>query len=646
MCGIAGIVKEDNSSDYLHKVLESMLLSISHRGPDDSDLWINKSNSVGLGHRRLSILDLSEAGRQPMHSSCGNLVMVFNGEIYNHLQLRTEIEENCNFNNWRGHSDTETLLECIRIYGLTNTLKRVKGMFAFAVYNKITNNLILARDRFGEKPLFYGLKDGIFFFASELKAIKCLPNLSFDISFRASQLYHQFSYIPDPYTIYENIHKLKPGTYLVINTLKIKSHNDFCIQEYWNCNDVVKSGIEKRMVSYNDDNEVVNQLDSLLSHSVKNQMISDVPIGAFLSGGIDSSLIVSLMQQHSVNPIKTFTVGFDESMYNEAEHARKVANFIGTDHHDIHINSSDCLELISDLNNVYDEPFADVSQLPSRLVSRFAKTKVTVCLSGDGGDELFGGYNRHFMTKMYWHKIKVLPLPLRKVMFKLINLLDFNTLNSIILKLTDNPGLYGQKLTKASKSLLASDAKDLYEILTNNFISKNPILSNQSKEFIRYNWTDLGDITDQFMLFDTTTYLPGDILVKMDRASMYESLETRIPFLDPDIFSFAWKLDQHHKIRDGKNKWILRELLYKKVPRELIDRPKMGFSVPIGNWLRGPLKEWALDLLNDNSLLNSSYYDKSFIDRLWKEHQSMKKNHDQKLWTILVYKNWLRSNNA
>ena len=644
MCGISGIWDRIKNSDEMYACLHSTINVIKHRGPDDGDVWFDENVRLGLAHRRLSIIELTKAGHQPMESSCKRYIIVFNGEIYNHHQIRSKLFEVDQNIKWIGSSDTETLLESVRMFGLEETLKLTTGMFALALYDRQAETLFLARDRFGEKPLYFGYNSGSFVFASELKSIKAIPGLDLRISLKSVQLQSQFAYVLEPYSIYEGIFKLEPGSILELSISDIKNGNTGKTKKYWSAYDSASFGLSNK-IEFNSDQEAIAELDRFLKISVKEQMMSDVPLGAFLSGGIDSSLIVSLMQAQSANPIKTFTIGFNEKGYNEAVYAKAVAKHLGTDHTELYVTAKDSISIVDRLASIYDEPFADTSQIPSILVSQLAKSKVTVCLSGDAGDELFGGYSRYFLTKKMWATISVLPKPIKSILVKSIHLLSPNQWNSLYNTLVFNSGnkLIGNKLYKAGKALKANNGRELCFNLVTHLNPKETLMLNFDIEDVYSKWYNGGSLIDQMMLFDTISYLPGDILTKMDRAAMSVSLETRIPFLNHNLFEFAWKLDDKYKIRNGVGKWILRETLYNYVPEKLVNRPKMGFSVPVGDWIRGPLKDWAEDLLDDAKIGQQGYYNKHYVRQLWDDHKKGKKNSDYQLWNILMFQQWLNS---
>ena len=639
MCGIAGYIGQIPSS---YNCLERMVREIRHRGPDDRGIWKNDEVGIGLAHARLSILDLSSAGHQPMHSASKNFVIVFNGEIYNHKNLRSELESYSHIN-WSGHSDTETLLAAIERWGLEKTLKKTKGMFAIALWDKRSEKLSLACDRIGEKPIYYGWVKGHFVFASELKAIKKFPDFKNPIDRNSLALFLRFNSIPAPHSIYQDIYKVEAGQIIQIQaeSKQIQKHN------YWSVEEVYKKGSLSPFSGSPE--EAVNQLNKLLISAISSQMQSDVPLGAFLSGGIDSSTVVALMQSQSNHKVNTFTIGFNDKEFNEAKHAEMVAQHIGTNHFDMYVSDNDALNVIPDLPNIYDEPFGDSSQIPTYLVSKFAKQKVTVALSGDAGDELFGGYNRYVFAEQMFSKVIKTPKLVRQLMsttiFSIREERWDNLLNGLLSKRFANTG---NKLYKAANALSAKSIRDLHFKLVSQI--ENPsewlIGSDEYKTALNDDverFTELNSI-EQMMAYDLITYLPADILTKVDRAAMAVSLETRVPFLDTDVIKFSASLPLNLKIRDGATKWVLREVLYKYVPKDLIERPKMGFGVPLAQWLRGPLKDWAESLLDEKRLHQEGFFDVEFVRNKWSEHLSGKRNWHHQLWNVLMFQAWLEKN--
>ncbi|MBO9480328.1 asparagine synthase (glutamine-hydrolyzing) [Salinisphaera sp. G21_0] len=648
MCGIAGFIGYQNlHRDSIPSVLQHMGDAIHHRGPDDTGWWCDNQAQVGLVHQRLSILDLSSAGHQPMVSDSSRFVIVFNGEIYNHLELRLELDSLASGKStaWRGHSDTETLLAGIDAWGLEATLRRTVGMFALALWDKNERSLYLARDRMGEKPLYFGWQQGVFLFGSELKALKAHPAFKAEIDRGAIALQMRHNYIPAPYSIYSGINKLQPG-YCV----KVTS-SEKCRQSepwpYWSFQKAVEYGRFNPFTG--NEIEAVNELDTLLRSAVAQQMIADVSLGAFLSGGVDSSTIVALMQSQSSRPVKTFTVGFNEASYNEAVHAKAVAEYLGTEHTELYVTPQQTLDVIPRLPALYDEPFSDSSQVPTFLVSEMTRRHVTVSLSGDAGDELFGGYNRYVKTQRWWESICRIPPPLRRLTGRCLKILPSCTWDQFgenIARITGNNKRWhnlGNLVSKLADVLAVSNNSGLYRHFVTHWPDPASIVINgvEPPTQVTQPQLHLNNILEQMMALDSLSYLPDDILCKVDRAAMGVSLETRVPMLDHRVVEFAWRLPLDMKIRDGQGKWILREVLYKYVPRELIERPKMGFSVPIDSWLRGPLRDWAESLLNEARLRQEGYFDPAPIRQKWAEHLSGRRNWQYHLWDVLMFQAWL-----
>ena len=624
-----------------------MSKAIHHRGPDSSGFWLDKTLGLGLIHTRLSIVELSELGAQPMHSNCSNFVLVFNGEIYNHLDIRDDMLKKGLQVAWRGHSDTETLLEAISLCGMDWALEKAIGMFAFALWNKATSELTLARDRVGEKPLYAGwLGQGaaskVFGFASELKALKAHSKFNNPVDRRALGMYLRYLYVPTPLSIYEGISKIEPGSYWVVKGEQIDKH------VYWSMKGVVQNR-DTRLQT--DEKTATLQLETLLSDAVKKQQMSDVPIGAFLSGGIDSSTIVALMQASSTTKVKTYTIGFDDKAFNEAPFAKKVADHLGTQHHELYVSSQDAMNVIGLLPKMYDEPFADSSQIPTYLVSQAAKRDVTVALSGDAGDELLGGYNRYLWGSRVWKKIDWLPFELRKLLGHAVEFLPASAWDALAQGRIARLGDKAHKMANRLKSVASSE--DLYQSLVSEWDQPERIVKNWDGANSLHPLTQVGvgelkalvqDERECMMWMDMCSYLPDDILCKVDRAAMAVSLETRIPFLDHRVVEFAWNLPMDLKIRDGQGKWILRQILYKYVPKELIERPKAGFGIPLGAWLRGPLKAWAQSLIEPTRLEAEGYFYPEPIAKIWQEHLSGQRDWSGRLWTILMFQAWLAEN--
>jgi len=656
MCGLVGLlggVADEVGDESLLCIMSDTLI---HRGPDDCGIWYDSEQRIGLGHRRLAILDLSPAGHQPMVSASGRYVIAFNGEIYNHLALRKDIEKippsppfaKGGILEWRGHSDTETLLAGFEAWGIEATLKKTVGMFAIALWDREEKVLTLARDRMGEKPLYYGWQgsgnERVFLFGSELKALKAHPAFAAEIDRGALCLLLRHNYIPAPYSIYQGIAKLEPGCLLSVQL----AHPEPMIWKYWDAVEVARAGVAKPFAGTAD--EAVDALEVLAKDAVRQQMMADVPLGAFLSGGIDSSTVVALMQAQSSRPVKTFTIGFNEKGYNEAVHAKAVAAHLGTEHIELYVTPEQAMDVIPLLPGLYCEPFADSSQIPTFLVSQLAKQQVTVSLSGDAGDELFCGYNRYQLTNDLWKKLSHAPIQLRSLVAKGISAVSpsvWDRVGGAIPGVGSYVRLLGDKMHKGAGVLSSATVDELYLGLV--LYQRNPenwVIGGKEPDTkltgLRPNLEGLG-VVERMMALDTISYLPDDILVKVDRAGMGVSLEGRVPFLDHRLVEFAWSLPLEYKLRDGQTKWPLRQVLYRHVPRELIDRPKMGFGVPLHDWLRGPLRDWAEGLLGEARLRREGYFHPEPIRKMWSEHLIGKCNWSNHLWGVLMFQAWLES---
>lgn len=657
MCGIAGYLFTRRDGAFGEGWIQAMLSTITHRGPDDSGVWDDRHAGVVLGHRRLSILDLSPAGHQPMISGSGRYVIVFNGEIYNHRVLRQSLEGTGAASLWRGHSDTETLLAAIEAWGIEKALKKCIGMFAIALWDRDTRILTLARDRLGEKPLYYGWLRDALVFASELKAIRAHPAFDKSVDRHALALFMRHNYMPAPWSVYEGIWKLPPGCYVQFGCEgdldpAPPRNGRGAVKTYWSARAVAEAGLREPFAGC--EGEAVDVLEQLLRQSIADQMIADVPLGAFLSGGIDSSTVVALMQAQSSQPVKTFTIGFHEGEYNEAEHAKAVARHLGTDHTELYVTPAEALDVIPKLPMLYDEPFADSSQVPTFLVAQLARRHVTVALSGDGGDELFGGYNRYFWAMHLWRRMGAAPALLRGFAAGLLTALPPSAWNSLF-RLAgplvperlrySNPG---DKLHKLAGLLGAARPEAIYLHLVSHWDDPARLVLGAEEPATPITdptaWLDTREFEQRMMHLDTITYLPDDILVKVDRAAMGVSLETRVPLLDHRVVEFAWRLPLAMKIRNGQGKHLLREVLYKYVPKVLIERPKMGFGVPIDHWLRGPLREWAEELLGESRLAREGFFDPAPIREKWTEHLSGRRNWQYPLWDVLMFQAWLEAN--
>ena len=656
MCGFVGFMGGIGGNDHFAdgSVLQRMADTIQKRGPDDAGYWVDSDHRIGLGHRRLSIVDLSPAGHQPMASRSSRYMLAFNGEIYNHLDCRAELEMTEADMSWRGHSDTETLLAGFDAWGINATIKRSIGMFAFAVWDNQTHTLTLGRDRMGEKPLYYGWQGtgqhATFLFGSELRALKRHPTFTAGIDRNALCLLMRHNYIPAPYSIYQGISKLEAGCLLTVSLEQPEPN----LERYWTAADVAVAGCSKPFSGA--PTQAVDTLEAFLKSAVKQQMIADVPLGAFLSGGIDSSTVVALMQSQSSRPVKTFTIGFNEDGYNEAVHAKAVAKHLGTDHTELYVSSKEALDVIPLLPTLYCEPFSDSSQIPTFLVSQLARQQVTVSLSGDAGDELFCGYNRYLLANKLWQKLSVLPTGSRSLAARGLTALSPSQWNAMLepvqglLPSALRHANLGDKLHKAAGVLASGSVDALYLGLVSHWVDPASVVigGTEPPTLLTGNAPALNGLDDiqRMMALDTLTYLPDDILVKVDRAGMGVSLEGRVPFLDHRVVEFAWTLPQNMKLRDGVSKWVLRQVLYRHVPKELIERPKMGFGVPIGDWLRGPLRDWAENLLDEARLRRDGYFHPAPIRQKWAEHLSGARNWQHHLWDVLMFQAWLEENPA
>ena len=650
MCGIAGYLSRSGApgGDEANRLLGAMGGALSHRGPDSGGVWADVEQGIGFSHRRLAIVDLSPAGAQPMHSQSGRYVITFNGEIYNHMDLRRALEEAGRGVDWSGHSDTETLLAGFDAWGVGPTLERTIGMFAFALWDRSDKTLVLARDRLGEKPLYYGWQGrgsgAALLFGSELKALARHPAFEGEVNRDALALFMRHGYIPAPHSIYRGIAKLVPGTYLTIPA----GATEGTVRTYWSAADAAAKGVSDPLAGSAE--EAVDGLEALLMDAVGKQLMSDVPLGAFLSGGIDSSTIVSLMQAQSSRPVRTFTIGFDEEGFNEAEHAKAVAAHLGTDHIELYVTPGDALDVIPRLPALYDEPFADSSQIPTFLVSQLARRHVTVALSGDAGDELFGGYERYDRAEQLWKRVGFLPAPLRRAAGAAIRVAPRRAWNRLgrLARVSGRYSTPGDMVHKGAKLLGSRSAAELSVAIGDRWDGGRVVLGGtEPATLLSSGHLELGrSPVDTMMAIDLVTYLPDDILAKVDRAAMAVSLETRVPFLDHRVVEYAWRLPLELKRRPGRSKWAIREILGRHVPRELIERPKMGFSVPVASWLRGPLKGWAEDLLGERRLEQQGYFQPDAIRRAWRAHQGGEANMQAQLWTALMFQSWLEERRA
>lgn len=648
MCGLAGFCQA-SARPFEPAILTRMIAALIHRGPDDSGLWIDESCGMALGHRRLAILDPSASGHQPMHSVCSRYVIVFNGEIYNHLDLRKRLQLAGKAPAWRGHTDTETLLACFSAWGVVQTLQATVGMFALALWDRQTRQLTLARDRMGEKPLYYGWQGDVFLFGSELKALKAHPACHAEINRDALTLLLRHNCIPAPHCIYHGLAKLMPGHYLTLPLAAGVGDNRAQPQAYWQLREVVERGQDNLLSGTPE--EAVELLQARLSDSIAAQMVADVPLGAFLSGGVDSSTIVALMQIQSRRPVCTFTIGFEEGDYDEAAHARAVARHLGTEHTELRIRSEDALAVIPRLPSMYCEPFSDSSQIPTVLVSQMARQHVIVALSGDGGDELFGGYNRYLGACKVWRRMQCLPGFARQAAARLLRALPPGVWDRLyesakpVLPKHLRLSTPGDKAHKLADVLALPNGQAFYHRLTSHWDNPASLVigAREPKTLLTdpTAWPRIDSLEHWMMAMDAQTYMADDILVKVDRAAMASSLESRVPLLDHRVVELAWRMPLDFKIRNGIGKWPLRQVLYRHVPRELIERPKMGFGIPLHEWLRGPLRDWAEDLLDEGRLRQEGYLQPKPIRQMWKEHQSRGRNWQHHLWDVLMFQAWL-----
>lgn len=657
MCGIAGfIVPEGGSVERHEPVIRRMTDTLVRRGPDGGDVWVG--GNVALGHRRLAVIDPSPMGLQPMSSVDGRYVIVFNGEVYNHAQLREELDAAGQGAAWRGHSDTETLLQAFSVWGVESTLDKLVGMFAMALWDASSRRLYLVRDRFGEKPLYYGWvadqAGPCLVFGSELKALTAYPGLRRTVCQKALSAYLQRACVPAPYSIYEHVYKVEPGCMVVVDQAPPpppvgpvrpgQRHGSMLVHRWWSLDELVNRGRQHPLAN---EGEALEELDARLSQAILLQSTADVPLGAFLSGGVDSSAIVALMQKQSSRPIRTFTAAFQESGFDESPYAQSVARHLGTDHTTLLITAQEALSVVRDLPCMYDEPFADSSQIPTHLVCRAARQHVTVALSGDAGDESFGGYNRHAWGPQIWRRLRWLPYPARRQLGAFLNDRSLDFLD----QWSGHMGVVrpGEKLYKLTKALdRARSCGDLYANLVSEWRDPQVVQASFDPQawddILKMPWPSTQDWSDdgsRMMYADSMSYLPDDILCKMDRAAMAVGLETRVPFLDHRVVELAWRLPMSLKVREGEGKRVLRQLVYRHVPKPLIDRPKAGFAMPVGQWLRGGLKTWADELLDARRLREQGFLLPDVVQQAWAEHQAGSNRWTGRLWTVLMFQAWL-----
>ena len=639
MCGIAGCIElRADSLDALKARARAMADAIAHRGPDDHGVWVSERLGVALAHRRLSIVDLSAQGHQPMHSASGRYVVVFNGEFYNYLELRAQLEAEGAAPRWRGDSDTEVFLAAVEAWGVERALQRMNGMFAVALLDQERNRLILVRDPLGEKPLYYGMQGGTFLFGSELKALRAHPAFAADIDRQAAALYFRFACVPAPFSIYRGIHKLEPGQFVEIacegGAITVGSPI-----AYWK----LPSASVTRDIS---DADAIEELDRLLSDAVRLRMHADVPLGAFLSGGIDSSCVVALMQKQSARPVRTFSIGFAEAALDESAHARAVAQALGTQHTELRVSAQDALQVVGRLPGLYDEPFADSSQIPTYLLAALTREHVTVSLSGDAGDEVFGGYNRYIQGQKLMKLYAWMPRFARSVLAGAMRGVSANR-SEALLRLAPRRlavVLGDDRLMKLSEVIDRASIYDVYKRLVSSWPQPTQLWHGSAEPPTIIDdgplRATMSSPIEWMMQMDQRTYLPDDILVKVDRATMAVALEGRIPFLDPRVVEFAATLPLKLKFRDGQGKWLLRQVLYRYLDRGLFERPKQGFAIPLAAWLRGPLREWAEDLLSENALRRSGDIDVQLARETWRSHLAGERNLQAPLWTLLMFQAW------
>lgn len=647
MCGIAGLLRPGGGdAAHLNALASAMAERLAHRGPDAQGIWVNNASGVALGHRRLSILDLSQAGAQPMHSDCGRFSITFNGEIYNHLDIRAELDALGASPNWRGHSDTETLLYAVRQWGIAQALQRFSGMFAFGLWDARDKTLTLARDRFGEKPLYYGWIGRDFVFASELKAFSTHPAWKPQLDRDALTAFMRVSYVPTDGCIWKSFKKLPPGSFV---TVRADAKRDLPEpSRYWSLAEHASKAAREQLLNSGD---AIEELEQKLSLAVKRQCLSDVPLGAFLSGGIDSTTVVALMQKQSARPVRTFTIGFSESAYNEADDARRVAKHLGTDHTELTVDPQTARDVIPQLPEMYDEPFADSSQIPTHLVSKLARRHVTVALSGDAGDELFGGYNRHVWGAALHARLSRWPAPLRRSAAGVLAALSPEPAGTVAnwLQPLLPPHLKvrraGDQLAKFARIMGASTLDEMYRLLC--AIEPEPasvvIGGREPSSWAASRAAEIDRALDpvtRMTLADALDYLSDDILQKVDRAAMATSLETRVPFLDIGVVDLACRTPSSMKVRDGRGKWLVRQVLDRHVPRDMVERPKTGFSIPLDEWLRGPLKGWAGDLLSTERLKRQGLFDAARVAQAFAAHQDGRRNNGYWLWNVLMVQAW------
>lgn len=639
MCGITGLysLSDKRSKEDQATIGRAMEQAIAHRGPDVADIWQDENTSLTLCHRRLAIIDLSDDGRQPMASHSGRYVVTYNGEIYNYQDLRVELEAlGAKF---KSQSDTEVMLSAFEHWGVEAALQKLNGMFAVVLWDKKDRQLHFMRDRFGKKPLYIGWVGDDLVFSSELKSLHAHPDFKPEIDRDVLAQYMSYGYVQAPHCIFQNIWQMLPASLMSLDLERIEKHENLSakMQTYWALKDVVAEG--KANIITKPEGQIIDEFEGKLQHAVNQRMISDVPFGAFLSGGIDSSSVVALMQTNATGPTKTFSIGFDEAGYNEADHAKEIAKYLRTDHQEFYVSAQDAMDVIPSLPDIYDEPFADPSQIPTYLISKLARDEVTVVLTGDGGDEILAGYDRHVKIPHLWGNLNFLPYPLRKLICSAAAKMP----DAVYQTLKPRSPLFPAQVKRALNLMKHKDADNIYEalvmhwspdVVVKGISPKHPLID---KEF----WPENLSFAEEMIFGDTLSYRSNDLMVKTDRASMAVALEARAPLMDCELCEYSWRLPHDMKVRGGEGKWLLRQVLERHVPKSLFNRPKMGFSVPIGTWLRGPLKAWGENLLSRERLEKQGLFNVDMITNAWRDFQMTNSQDVPKhLWTALMFQAW------
>ncbi len=647
MCGLVGICGTTNFNTK--SIIDNMISILKHRGPDNINTYFNDNKSVNIGHSRLSIIDLSEQGNQPMRTLSGRFIIAYNGEIYNFHYIKKLVLENSPDIIFRGTSDTEILLNSFEVLGIEKTLKETKGMFSIFLYDRKLNKLYLINDIFGEKPLYYSLQNNNLFFSSELKSLKSIPNIKLTLSKQATSILFQRNYIPSPLSIYNEVSKIEPGTYLEFE-LNGKNKVNFLKKKLYHSHSNIFNQIQNNQFkgSYNEAKKI---LKNKIEKSVKETIIADCPVGSFLSGGIDSSLVTSVLKKYDTN-LQTFSIGFEEDDFNEAIHAKKISQYLKTDHNEYYIKKNDVLEIVNKIPDIYCEPFSDSSQIPTFFLCNKASKKVKVALTGDGGDEIFGGYNRYIKIAYLWKKIEKLPYFLRKLFIELISLVPTKIWESIynffiyITKSNNRVKYFQEKIQRLLISLKSRSSQEFYlKFISHWNINNEKILNNIDKNYEEvFKWFESDFFEHTMMAVDTLNYLPNDLLVKTDRAAMANSLETRMPLLYPEVYDFAWRLPINYKIKQGSGKYILKDILSDYIPHQYFDKPKSGFLIPISKWLRNDLKDWAYSVLEEKNFSNNSIINYKNAKKSWEDFLKGKEISPYKIWDILILQQWLNNN--